>query len=101
MAFVRTLVGFFFVFYAANPISGIRARSMRRCFVRVEHNSVVGVDSLVATSFRALWILRDGLMKRPGPTLRVRLRETGSALDMQLVLHKQLAGVCLSCYSEI
>ena len=38
-------------------------------------------------------------MKRPGPTLLVRLRETGSVTDMQLVLHKQLAGVCLSYYS--
>jgi hypothetical protein len=25
----------FFVFYVVNPISGTRARSMRRCFVRV------------------------------------------------------------------
>ena len=33
----------FFVFYVANPISGIRARSMRRCFVRVEHNMIVGI----------------------------------------------------------
>ena len=91
----------FFVFYVANPFSGIRARSMRRCFVRVEHNWIVGVDSLIATSFRALWILRDSKMKRPGPTLHVHAHETGSALDVQLVLHKQLAGVCLSCYSEI
>ena len=72
----------FFVFYATNPISGIRARSMRRCFVRVEHNVVVGVDLLVATHPRVLWILRDSGMKRPGPTLLVRVRETGSALDM-------------------
>ena len=62
---------------------------------------VVGVDSLVATSFCALWILRDSKMKRPGPTLHVLTHDTGSALDMQLVLHKQLAGVCLSYYSEI
>ena len=74
---------------------------MRRCFVRVEHNFVVGVDSLVATTFRALWILRDSGMKRPGPTLHVLANETGSALDVQLVLHKQLAGVSLSRYSEI
>ena len=58
----------------------------------------MGVDLLVATSF-SLWILRDSGMKWPGPTLLVRLRETGSALDMQLALHKQLAGVCLSHYS--
>ena len=74
---------------------------MRRCFVRVEHNWIVGVDSLVATSFHALWILRDSGMKQPGPTLHVLAHETGSALNVQLVLHKKLAGVCLSRYSEI
>ena len=72
---------------------------MRRCFVRVEHNLIVGVDSFVSTSFRALWILRDSEMKRPGPTLHVLAHETGSTLDVQLVLHKQLEGVCLSRYS--
>ena len=55
---------------------------MRRCFVRVEHNYVVGVDFLVAISFRALWILRDSGMKQPGPTLLVHAQETGSVLDM-------------------
>ena len=72
---------------------------MRRCFVRVEHNVFVGVDALVATSFCTRYFGGIVGMKRPGPTLRVRLRETGSALDMQLVLHKQLAGVCPSLYS--
>ena len=35
-------------------------------------------------------------MKRPGPTLRVRLCETGSAIDIWLVPDMRLAGVCLS-----
>ena len=39
-------------------------------------------------------------MQRPGPTLRVVLREAGSAPDMQLVLHKQLAGVSRSHFSK-
>ena len=39
-------------------------------------------------------------MKRPGPTLHVIVHETGSTTDMQLVLHKWLAGVCLSYYSQ-
>ena len=46
---------------------------------RVEHNFVVGVDLvnlLAATSL--ILLLRYFGMKRPGPTLRVRLRETGS-----------------------
>ena len=39
-------------------------------------------------------------MKRPGQTLHVLAHETCSTLDMQLVLHKWLAGVCLSYYSQ-
>ena len=35
-------------------------------------------------------------MKRPGPTLRVLLRETGSALHIWFVPYMRLAGVCLS-----
>ena len=40
-------------------------------------------------------------MKRPGPTLHVIVHETGSTTDMQLVLHKWLAGVCLSYYQYL
>ena len=72
---------------------------MRTCFVRVEHNIFVGVDALVATSFCTWYSGGIVGMKRPGPTLRVRLRDTGSALDMQLVLHKQLADAYPSLYS--
>ena len=46
---------------------------------RVEHNFVVGVDvvnSLAATSL--ILLQRYCGMKRPGLTLHVRLRETGS-----------------------
>jgi hypothetical protein len=68
---------------------------MRRCFVRVEHNLVVGVDVHIATSFVHYRILRDSGMKRLGPTLLVFAQETGSAINMQLVLHKA-AGGCLS-----
>ena len=39
-------------------------------------------------------------MQWPGPTLHVRVHETGSALDMQLVLHMQLAGVSRYSYSK-
>ena len=88
------------MFSMLRTVSGIRARSMSRCYVRVKHNLVVGVDFLVATSFQALLILRYSGMKRPRPTLLVHAQETGSALDMQLVLHKQLVGVSRSRYSE-
>src|SRR3954465_11525301 len=39
-------------------------------------------------------------MKRSGQTLHVLAHETCSTLDMQLVLHKRLAGVYLSYYSQ-
>ena len=54
---------------------------------------------LLSLHFRVLCILRDGGMKRPGPTLRVGLRETGSALDMWFAPHKRPAGVCISHHS--
>src|SRR3954467_15381108 len=42
----------FLIYYAAKPISGIRARSMRRCVSRVERNMVVvGVASLLFVYF--------------------------------------------------
>ena len=46
---------------------------------RVEHKFVVGVDlvNLLATTSLIL-LQRYCGMKRPGPTLHVRLRETGS-----------------------
>ena len=40
-------------------------------------------------------------MKRPGLTLRVRLHETGSALDIWLVPYMRLAGDCLSYFSDM
>ena len=53
---------------------------MRSYYARVEHEIVVGVDHvnlLAATSLILIWRHRG--MKRTGPILHVRLRETGSA----------------------
>ena len=52
---------------------------MRSFYARVEHNFVVGVDfvNLLATTSLILFWRHRG-MKRPGPALHVRLRETGS-----------------------
>ena len=52
---------------------------MRSFYARVEHNFVVGIDvvNLLATTSIILFG-RHRAMKRPGPTLHVRLRETGS-----------------------
>ena len=56
-----------------------------------------GIVLIVVTLSRALaFAIGIELMKRPGPTLRVRLRETGSTPDMRLVPYLWLAGVCLS-----
>ena len=43
-----------------------------------------------------LFISRHCGMKRPGPTLRVLLHETGSTPDIWLVPYMWLAGVCIS-----
>ena len=52
---------------------------MRSYYARVEHKVVVGVDiaNLLAVTSIIL-IRRHRRMKWPGPTLHVRLRETGS-----------------------
>ena len=54
------------------------------------------LNSIIVTLSRAFVILLDCLMKRPGPTLRVLLREIGSAINIWLVPYMRLAGVCLS-----
>ena len=52
---------------------------MRSFYARVEHKAVVGVDfvNLLATTSLILFWRHRGI-KRHGPTLHVRLRETGS-----------------------
>ena len=73
---------------------------MRRCFVRVEHGFLWAFDILVATLPCAL-VVFFGIVRCSGTDQLYSLRiETGSALDMQLVLHMQLAGVSRSSYSE-
>ena len=68
-----------FLFSATFPNSGIRARSMRSSLCTSRTQFVVGVDVvnfLAATSL--ILLQRYCGMKRPGPTLHVRLREAGS-----------------------
>ena len=52
---------------------------MRSYYARVEHKAVVGVDivNFLATTSLILFRRHRG-MKRPGLTLHVRLRESGS-----------------------
>ena len=62
-----------------NPTVVSEPRSMHSYYARVEDKVVVGVDIvnlLAVTSLILIWRHRG--MKRPGPTLHVRLRETGS-----------------------
>ena len=91
----------FFVFYAPT----LQWYQSLDLFVEVgaiKTQGVVGVDVLVATSSRLFCILLDSLdCRRPGPTLLVIARETGSMTNMQLVLHKWLAGVSFSIYGEM
>ena len=59
----------------------------------------VGIDSIIVTLSRALAnVVGIELMKRPRPTLRVRLREIGSTTDIWLVPYMRLAGVCFSLF---
>ena len=48
-------------------------------YARVEHKAVVGVDIVNLLAVTSLILIRRHRgMKRPGPTLHVLLRETGS-----------------------
>ena len=52
---------------------------MRSFYARVEHKLVVGVDVVNFLATTSLILLQQYCgMKWPGPTLHVRLRETGS-----------------------
>ena len=52
---------------------------MRSFYARVEHKAVVGVDIVNFLAVTSLILIRRHRgMKRPRPTLHVRLRETGS-----------------------
>ena len=52
---------------------------MRRFYARVEHEVVVGDDLFNLLTVTSLILIRRHCgMKRPGPTLHVLLRETGS-----------------------
>ena len=52
---------------------------MHSYYARVEHKAVVGVDIVNYLAVTSLILIRRHRgMKRPGPTLHVRLRETGS-----------------------
>ena len=55
----------------------------------------VDIDSVIVTLSPALAnVVGIELMKRPGPTLRVHLRETGSAIHMACTIYA--ASGCLS-----
>ena len=52
---------------------------MRKLYAQVEHKVVVGVNIVNYLAVTSLILIRQHRgMKRPGPTLHVRLRETGS-----------------------
>ena len=52
---------------------------MHSFYARAEHKVVVGVDFVNLLAVTSLILIRQYRgMKRPGPTLHVHLRETGS-----------------------
>ena len=59
---------------------------MRSYYARVEHKVVVGIDIVHLLAVTSLILIRRHRgMKRPVPTLHVRLRETGSTDKQALV----------------
>ena len=71
-----------------NLFSSIKADLCVVLLVRLEHMVDVGIDSVIVTLSRALPnVVGIELMKRPGLTLRVRLRETGSATHMACTIY--------------
>ena len=76
------------MFSATNPISGIKADLYVVLLVQLEYMVDVGIDSVIVTLLCALAnVVGIELMKRLGPTLRVRLRETGSATHMACTIY--------------
>ena len=71
-------VGFFLKLHATFPNSGIRARSMRRWYARVEHKELWAIILILLTTKRLTLIRRYCWMKWPGQTLHDRVHETGS-----------------------
>jgi hypothetical protein len=64
------------------------------------HVDCVGIDFIIVTlSCASVYICGIVGSKRPGPTLRVLLRETGSTPDIRLAPYMWLAGVCFSDFS--
>ena len=75
----------FFVLYATNPFSGIRAGSMRRCVARVEHIWVCGRLDLHCCYFLVQFLFSRYSRMQSGPDRLYALCETG--LATHVVLH--------------
>ena len=75
---------------------------MRRCFTRVKRNHVVAGVDVFCCKLLVVYLLWRGIVrsKRSKPTLRDRVRETGSALDVWLVPHMRLVDASFSYYSS-
>ena len=68
---------------------------MRSFYARVEHNFVVGVDLVDLLASTSIFLLQRYCgIERPGPPLRVRLRETGFTVRSTRCL--KVTGGCLS-----
>ena len=82
------IVEFFLKLHATLPNSGIRARSMRRWFARVEHKELWAIIVMLLTTNVLFWF--GGIVGWIGPDqpyMTTFMRPVPST-DMQLVLHK-------------
>ena len=89
-------VGIFLKLHATFPNSGIRARSMRRWYARVEHKELWAIIVILLTSSVLLWF--GGIVGWSDPDRHY------ITVFMRLVLsmcfaHRWLAGVCFSNFS--
>ena len=76
------------LFSSSNPVSGIRADLCVVLLVRLKHIVDLGIDFVIVNLSRAFAnVVGIELMKRPGPTLRVCLHETGSATHMACTIY--------------
>ena len=89
-------VGFFLKLHAMFPNSGIRARSMRRWYARVEHKELWVVVVILLTTNILFWFgIIVGWSGPDQPYMSTHMRPVPPT-DMQLFLYQRWLGVSVS-----
>ena len=91
-------VGFFLKLHATFPNSGIRARSMRRWYARVEHKELWAVIVILLTTNVLCWF--GGIVGWSGSDRHYAYAYARLVLPMCFA-HRWLVGVCFSNFSWI